>query len=143
MISWKIPILLHRIILRPQHCGLDPLRGQNSVNMDAIFVDARDQFLQALPVDLLSELGTCKSAKELVESVRHWDVIAKSKRRGLRLLKPIQKFSGALFPYFKIVDLLVNSNPEFASLAWGAFRLALQVSSSILVSSEDPLRDSY
>ena len=40
----------------------------------------------------------------------------------------IHKFGASLQPYFKILNIVVQSHPEWSAIAWGAVRLVLQVS---------------
>jgi hypothetical protein len=43
-------------------------------------------------------------------------------------LTRIKTFSSRLQPYFDILNIVVQSHPEWAAIAWGAIRLVLQVS---------------
>ena len=54
-----------------------------------------------------------------------------SKGKRSRLLAActrIESFRGAIEPYFKVVDIVVSSHPEWAAIVWGAVRLVFTVS---------------
>ena len=39
----------------------------------------------------------------------------------------IKALSDKLEPYFEVIQIVIQSNPEWTAIAWGAFRLILQV----------------
>jgi len=43
-------------------------------------------------------------------------------------ISKVASFAGAFEPYFKIVEIMIGSHPEYAAIAWGAVRLLFQVS---------------
>jgi hypothetical protein len=55
------------------------------------------------------------------------EVVSKNRVRGRRFMARIKALSDALAPYFDVVGITVQSNPEYAALAWGGIRLVLQV----------------
>jgi hypothetical protein len=55
------------------------------------------------------------------------DIIRKNRQRGNKCLSGLKKLSENLTPHFRVIDLFVNSNPEYASLARGGINLVLQV----------------
>ncbi len=64
-----------------------------------------------------------------MEGVHKLETITSEKKYGKRL-GVISEFAKNLNVYFGVVDILVSSNPQYAALAWGAFRLLLQVPTS-------------
>jgi hypothetical protein len=52
-------------------------------------------------------------------------LIKKTRKRGA-LMRRLTAFSDSLKHYFDVIGILVQSHPEYAALAWGAFRLVLQ-----------------
>jgi hypothetical protein len=68
----------------------------------------------------------CRSADELIGYVGDLEILKKS-RKSHALLRRIAAFSNNLGHYFDVIGILVQSHPEYAALAWGAFRLVLQV----------------
>ena len=64
--------------------------------------------------------------KDLQEHIKRH---SKGKRsRLLAACSRIESFRGAIEPYFKVVDIVVSSHPEWAALVWGAVRLVFTVS---------------
>jgi len=92
------------------------------------FEEARDAFLSSLPTQDRSLYSPCASAADLAEAIKKLDAIAHRKLPLENTLKMIEKFSSLIKPYFKVADIFVSSNPEYAALVWGALRLVLQVS---------------
>jgi hypothetical protein len=97
-------------------------------SLDSIFINAQRRFLDALPLAEQRLFSFCPTSKDSLNQVKELDVIAKRKHHGIKLLKPIIKLSESLEQYFKIIDTFISSNPAIAALAWGSFRLVLQVS---------------
>ena len=71
--------------------------------------------------------------KDLQEHIeRH----SKGKRsRLLAACSRIESFHMAIEPYFKVVDIVVSSHPDWAAIVWGAVRLVFTVS----VLEDDPI----
>jgi hypothetical protein len=103
-------------VLRSTVCHYDP-----------IFEEARKSFLETIPEHHLSTLRDCHSAQQLLTDVEKWDIATKTLRRTKRVLSPVKVLSDVLEPYLDILGVFVNSNPEYAALVWGAFRLILKV----------------
>jgi hypothetical protein len=93
------------------------------------FDDALERFLETLSTDERMLYSPCSSADELLEGLRKLDVISKrsQKRVGGRLTKGIKKLNDCLQPYFEVVGIFIQSNPQYTALVWGALRLVLQV----------------
>lgn len=92
------------------------------------FDDALERFLETLSADERMLYSPCSSADELLEGLRKLDVISKKsqKRVGGRLTKGIKKLNDCLQPYFEVVGIFIQSNPQYTALVWGALRLVLQ-----------------
>lgn len=97
-------------------------------DIQVLFTKARDDFLFGLSTREKLTFSTCCSAEELLASCNKFDVIVKAKRRGLPVLRRIKNLSDNLSPYFKIMEILCASHPEWANIAFGALRLVLTVS---------------
>jgi hypothetical protein len=93
---------------------------------NSLFEEVREKFLQTLPDRERSLFSKCASAKDLLAEARNWKTI-KNRFQGSYLMGNIKKFSDCLQPYFDAVGMIVSSNPEYAAIAWGVIRLALQV----------------
>jgi hypothetical protein len=92
-----------------------------------LFEEIHEKFLQTLPDRERSLFSKCASAKDLLAEARNWKTIKKNKFQGLYLMENIKRFSDCLQPYFDAVGIIFSSNSEYAAIAWGAIRLALQV----------------
>ena len=67
----------------------------------------------------------CEMIKNLQEYIKEH---SKGKRsRLLAACSRIESFRVAIEPYFKVVDIVVSSHPEWAAIFWGAIRLIFTV----------------
>ncbi|CZR63552.1 uncharacterized protein PAC_13449 [Phialocephala subalpina] len=98
--------------------------------IDDLFHEARDGFLNSLSETEKKHVPKCTSAEEFISSISKLDLLTKRGRRGVSLLKKLQKFSDSLSPYFHIIEVFCSAHPEFACLAWGALSLLLQLASN-------------
>ncbi|OCL06693.1 hypothetical protein AOQ84DRAFT_410359, partial [Glonium stellatum] len=94
-----------------------------------VFIEARDQFLASISPKERALFSNCTSAKCLIEDIKKFDSLSKKKRWCKPLFTKIHYFSQELAPYFEIVGIVIQSNPEIAAIAWGAIRFILQVCS--------------
>ena len=99
----------------------------NQAGHEDVFTEVRDSFLRGLSPEHRLRVLSCTSSASLLEGVRDLDIIRKNRERGNKYLSGLKKLSENLTPYFRVIDLFVNSNPEYASLAWGGINLVLQV----------------
>jgi hypothetical protein len=72
----------------------------------------------------------CSSSTELLEGVSKLTTVTKHKLRGMKFLHQITRFGDSLQPYFNALDILVSAKPNVAAIAWGSFRLILQVNTT-------------
>jgi hypothetical protein len=107
---------------------------------NAIFEDVQTRFLASLPPRERKLFEHCSSPEQMVAETSKLGVIADDRIRGTRLIGKVKGFTEKIKPYFKIIDIIVQSNPEYAAIAWGAVRLVLQVS-SILRFFDDLISD--
>jgi hypothetical protein len=92
-----------------------------------IFIEVTTRFRVSLAPNEQKVFRTFESPKLMVEEMRK-DVKRYQNSRKLSLLcKKIEKFSTAWAPFFEIIGILIQSNPEFAAIAWGAVRLVFLV----------------
>ena len=68
---------------------------------------------------------------DLVQELQKLDIVAREGSSGKRWLSIVRRFAERLEPYFKIVDIFVSSNPQYAAIFWGSLRLVLKVSSNL------------
>lgn len=93
----------------------------------AVFRQARDQFLQALAPENQGNFIRIRTSQELIDSFSKFQQFKQDNSRASRLLNVVKKCSEKLEPYFQIIGIVVQSHPEWTAIAWGAFRLVLQV----------------
>jgi hypothetical protein len=93
-----------------------------------LFLEAREEFLRSISETERSTFSNCSSTAELLTDVRNITAtIEKKNRRTQKVIHSIQRFSHNLEPYFDVVGIVISSHPDVAAIAWGAFRLILQV----------------
>lgn len=56
----------------------------------------------------------------------------RSRQRLENCSKKVRDFSEKLQPYFAIVDIFVQTNPEYAGIVWGAIRLILRLGANYI-----------
>ncbi|PSN59982.1 hypothetical protein BS50DRAFT_681838 [Corynespora cassiicola Philippines] len=104
--------------------------AMNSTTLDnEPFKNAIAKFQASLAPNEQSLFSKCASADELHDTVRNFGIIKKISDSN-RVLKRVRDFNRSLGHYFAVIGILVQSHPEFAALAWGAARLALQLASN-------------
>ncbi|ORY10198.1 hypothetical protein BCR34DRAFT_567287 [Clohesyomyces aquaticus] len=112
-----------------------------------VFADARMQFLATLPKEETALVQLVDTPKLLIDNTSRLAVIAKSRVKGEKFIRQITSFAKKIDPYLQVVDILVQSHPEYAALAWGAIRLILKLASNFttfferLVNTLDRLAD--
>jgi hypothetical protein len=102
------------------------INGHSALVNKGPFEEALDQFRASLAPQEQSIFTQCSSPEELIRHVENLESIKKIQKRGA-LMQRVKTFSDSLRHYFDVIGILVQSHPEYAALAWGAFRLVLQV----------------
>lgn len=90
------------------------------------FEQALKEFRSSLAPREQSLFTQCRSPEELITYVQSLEKLQDIQKRGA-LIMYLERFSKNLSHYFDVIGILVQSHPEYAALAWGAFRLVLQV----------------
>lgn len=103
----------------PQNEGIDS---------NSIFIEAHDAFLNSLQPSERSLFAKCSSAEDLITEVRENEKLSRNPSLIRRSISKLDTLNQALSPYFDAIGLFTQSHPEFAAIAWGAIKLALQVS---------------
>lgn len=68
----------------------------------------------------------CEMIQDLQEHIKRH---SKGKRsRLLAACSKIESFRLKIEPYFRVVDIVVSSHPEYAAIVWGAIQLIFSVS---------------
>lgn len=82
--------------------------------------------------------------KHSIEDVQNAVLQAKTtyelKPRRVKLRQHLAKLSSRLMYYSSIMDMLAQHHPEYTSLAWGAMKLVLVVSSLVVVNRKIEIR---
>src|SRR5881394_1819484 len=94
---------------------------------ERVFAEAREQFLSSITAQERSRFSQC-SADELLTGIEDTGKFAQEKRKWTVSFARIRDFSDKLKPYFEVCNIVLQSHPEWSAIAWGAFRLVLQVS---------------
>ncbi|OCL09419.1 hypothetical protein AOQ84DRAFT_375857 [Glonium stellatum] len=100
----------------------------SAINDNDIFTEARDQFLASLSPEEHRLFSKCSSADDLIEAIGKFDT-TKEKRWLQKHLSKVSTLCKKLTPYFDVIGVFVQSQ-EFASIAWGAIRLILQLANN-------------
>ncbi|KAH7391025.1 hypothetical protein DE146DRAFT_634868 [Phaeosphaeria sp. MPI-PUGE-AT-0046c] len=95
-------------------------------NVAEAFGRAKKNFLDTLTSQERAQFASCESAAHLLSD---FEKRARNlePRRALPSMRRIRNFGDRLGPYFKVIEIVCQSNPEWTCIAWGAFRLVLQV----------------
>lgn len=103
------------------------------VNKDA-YEDAYRRFYESLPPKERLLYLPCASHDDFINAMRKLEEVANKRRMrgGSRFLDRIARLSGRLEPFFEVVNIMIQSNPEYTALAWGALRFILQVWAPVL-----------
>lgn len=96
---------------------------------NAVFEDVQARFLRSLPPRERKLFEHCSSPEQMVAETGKLGVIADDRIRGTKLIGKIKSFTEKIKPYFEVIGIIIQSYPEYAAIAWGAFRLVLQVGS--------------
>jgi hypothetical protein len=96
------------------------------------FEQARKEFFSQLSPEEQAKFSPIKSAKDFLDGLKNFEKFAKHKK-CTKVFKSIERCCNKLGPYFDIVGIVVQSHPEWAAVAWGAFRLILQLASKFCI----------
>ncbi|KAF4637865.1 hypothetical protein G7Y89_g220 [Cudoniella acicularis] len=95
------------------------------------FAAARDKFLASVPEHERKIFSTCDSRQALLLEIEDKKSLGHMKNKALaKPLERIHRFSRSLESYFKVVEIFIQSNPQYTAILWGAFRLVLQLASN-------------
>ncbi|MCJ1380803.1 hypothetical protein MMC17_003912 [Xylographa soralifera] len=97
-----------------------------------VFGHARDRFLQNLSSEDREAFVRINSSTELLNDFKRLQEFVKNDSRWMKVFSAVKNCSDQLQPYFDIIGIVTQSNPEWAAVAWGAFRLVLQLASNFV-----------
>ncbi len=103
----------------------------NSTNIGrdegAVFKHARDHFFQRLSSKDREVFAQINTSTELLDDLKKLQATFKDGQRWTKIFSAVKACNDRLQPYFKIIEIIISSHPDWAAVAWGAFRLILQV----------------
>jgi hypothetical protein len=97
--------------------------GERNVAFD----NAYKSFYESLEEKNQMSFAPCASAQDLRDGLKRLSSLAKLHQKKSFLLR-ISAFTENLQPYLNIVDVMIQSNPQYTALVWGALRFVFQVS---------------
>jgi hypothetical protein len=103
----------------------EPATGRQA--SEKVFLNAREHFLGSLSQHEQSLFKNCSSRAELIAEVSKFTEFRLRHKTWAKSLEKLKAFSDGLEPYFAVVDMFVQSNPEYSALVWGSIRLILKV----------------
>ena len=97
-----------------------------------VFESAYQSFVHSLPEKERLQYSPCASATDLILGLEKIDALAKrgQKRRHTRFLGVIGKFSDRIEPFFDVINIFIQSKPEYSAIIWGSLRLVLSLASN-------------
>ena len=108
---------------------MEPAQPRHSTDDNDVFELARKRFLDSLDEGECLRFSPCTSSQDFLSAVGKLETSTQQAARRGKALRCVQSLTKRLQPYFEVVNIFVSSNPQFAALFWGAFRLVLEVSS--------------
>jgi hypothetical protein len=101
-----------------------------SSNPTSSFIKAYAAFYDSLSENDQALFAPCATVDDLLTGLKRLSSLTKRKRQPV-FMDRIYNFAMSLEPYFKVVDLMIQSNPKYIALVWGALRLIFQASSRL------------
>ncbi|KAI1740672.1 hypothetical protein F4680DRAFT_96419 [Xylaria scruposa] len=94
------------------------------------FEDARKDFVATLQSNNEADFSPCSSPDDIIKTLRNFECLSRDnqKKRLPRCLTIIKKLNDRLQPYFDALNVLAGTDTN-AALAYGAFRVVLQLAS--------------
>ena len=92
------------------------------------FEQAHADFIKQLSDDEKGQFLQVNTSEDLLEGLQKLERFSKNHKKWTKLCNAVRKCSDKLDPYFAVISITVQSHPEWAAIAWGAFRLVLLVS---------------
>lgn len=93
----------------------------------AQFRKARDAFVATISTQDKAQFLKCENAEQLLASLQAPKAWSNKPKRWKKAMAHVQAFGECLTPYFEIISIVLQSNPEWSMIVWGAVRLMLKV----------------
>ncbi|CAH0050260.1 unnamed protein product [Clonostachys solani] len=98
----------------------------------SLFGAARDKFLDSLSPDHKKLFSPCASSDDFVKAIDKLKAAAgRTSTKAAKGLKCLYTLNTFLQPYFDVVGIFIQCNPEISAIFWGALRLVLELSSRV------------
>ncbi|KAI1376305.1 hypothetical protein F4677DRAFT_419535 [Hypoxylon crocopeplum] len=97
------------------------------------FSQAANDFVNSLtPKDkaVFLEFKTGESSETMVHDLRERVKKYQAHKKLYHLCQRVERVSSALSPFFDVVNIFIQSNPEYSALVWGAIRLVFLLGSN-------------
>ncbi|KAL2822752.1 hypothetical protein BDW59DRAFT_149096 [Aspergillus cavernicola] len=104
-------------------------------NLEAVFQEAYRLFRESLPENVraqLQEYDTVDAMTLAIEAQIQTTTDRLHKTRLHRCLDRFNSLGRLVNPYFQIVDIFVQTNPQYIGLFWGSLRLLFKLSSNYI-----------
>ena len=94
-----------------------------------VFRTAANDFRARLSEEQRADFQLYNDPIEMIEGLQeHFKKHSEGKRsRLLAGCRKVDAFCKTVEPYFRVIDILVSSHPEYAAIVWGAVRLVFLV----------------
>ncbi|KAK0645509.1 hypothetical protein B0T16DRAFT_141096 [Cercophora newfieldiana] len=116
--------------------GLAPLGVAPDPSTHPIFDRARDAFLSSLSPAERVLFSPCFSVDDVQAATVKLQAVTNEAHgrilEGNTAIQVIHRLGEALNPYFKIIEIFISSNPQYAAVIWGGIRLVLQMASNFV-----------
>ncbi|KAH7155898.1 hypothetical protein EDB81DRAFT_376066 [Dactylonectria macrodidyma] len=97
-----------------------------------IFEAAQDRFLGSLQPEDHRFYSPCASSTDFLDALKKLECVAKGSSRRAKNLRCLHSLTKHLQPFFNVVNIFIQSNPDVSALFWGSFRLVLHLSSGVV-----------
>ena len=94
----------------------------------AIFAAVREKLRESLPENVRDQIHAYQDPQQMLESTKgvlKQQSMRSSKVRGI--ISAVDRIASHWKPYFKVIDIYTQSNPDCSSLIWGTLRFIFQV----------------
>lgn len=98
------------------------------------FKDAYNRFCNSLPKEELKLYAPCATSEDVINAILKLQehVRQRQKQRLIQSVSKVALVATSFEQFFKVIDIMIQSNPTHAALIWGALRFVLQVGVHLL-----------
>lgn len=99
-------------------------------------MEVAENFRNSLPKKEQEQFRSFADPMTMVKELQVEVAAYQNSHKLAKLCRKIEQFAVAWAPFFDIVNIFIQSKPEFAALAWGAIRLVFLVIGILLPDSD-------